>query len=70
MRTTLLIAAVIAALVIPIVAYREAPVPLATVEQGVRELDPVLDMVSNECTPTLQHLEDGLTLIRLCANAR
>jgi hypothetical protein len=70
MRTVFITAAIMAALVIPVVAYREAPVPQVTADEQAGELDPVLDMVSRECTPTLQHLEDGLTLIRLCADAR
>jgi hypothetical protein len=70
MRTILIAAAITAALVIPVVAYQPAPVPLVTAEKEAGELDPVLDMVSNGCTPALQHLEDGLTLIRLCADAR
>jgi hypothetical protein len=67
MRTLLLAAAISAALVIPVVTYREPTAPLATVESQVEELDPVLDMASRGCTPTIQHLEDGLSMIRLCS---
>jgi hypothetical protein len=73
MRTVLLAAAITAALVIPVVAYREPPVPLATQldEQALSiDMDPVLDMAANGCQPTTQEVEGGATLIRLCPNAR
>jgi len=65
MRTILLAAAVIAALVIPVVAYREPPVPLATTELQ-EEIDPVLDMAANGCEPSVQRVGDGWSLVRLC----
>lgn len=65
MRTILLAAAVTAALVIPVLAYREPPVPLATLEPP-ETADPAL-VVARECNPTVQHLEDGWSLVRLCS---
>lgn len=67
MRTILLAAAITAALVLPVVTYREPPVPLAMVaEEQLPDMDPVLDMAANGCEPTLQEIEGGATLIRLC----
>lgn len=71
MRTTLLAAALVAALVIPVVAYREPPVPLATApEVDAIDVDPVLEMAASGCEPSLQPVEGGGTLIRLCPQAR
>ena len=70
MRTMLLAAATTAALVLPIVTYREPPVPMATaLDVQPQDLDPVLDMAASGCQPTFQALEGG-TLIRLCPDER
>lgn len=70
MRTTLLAAALITALVLPVVLYREPPVPLDTAaEVGAVDFDPVLEMAANGCEPTMQPVEGGATLIRLCPQA-
>ncbi len=66
MRTILLVAAISAALAIPIVSYREPPVPLATTEQQ-DEIDPVVEMAASGCKPIVQHVDDDWSLVRLCA---
>ena len=71
MRTILLAAAITAALVIPVVTYREPPAPRATAtEVAAHDLDVVLDMAANGCEPTMQPVEGGATLIRLCPQTR
>jgi hypothetical protein len=71
MRTTLLVAAVIAALVVPVVTYREPPTPRATrLDAPTDDIDPIIDMVALGCSPTLQEIEDGVTLVRLCPQPR
>ena len=71
MRTTLLVAAVLAALVLPVVTYQTPPVPRATAsEVAGPDIDVVLDMAVNECEPTMQPVEGGATLIRLCPQTR
>lgn len=71
MRTTLLVAAVIAALVLPVVTYQAPPAPRATEPQvDAPDFDVVLDMAANGCEPTMQPVEGGATLIRLCPQTR
>ena len=71
MRTTLLVAAVIAALALPVVTYQAPPVPrtIAT-EVAAPDLDVVLEMAASGCEPTMQAVEGGATLIRLCPQTR
>ena len=71
MRTSLLAAAIAAALVLPVVAWREPPVPLATeLDAQPQDLDPVLEMVANGCRPSIRSIDDGLALIQLCPDER
>ena len=71
MRTTLLAAAITAALVLPVVLDRAAPVPLDTApEVDTPDVDAVIEMAANGCEPSLQPVEGGGTLIRLCPQAR
>ena len=71
MRTMLLAAAITAALALPVVLYRSPPAPLATAsESDAAALDAVLEMAANGCEPSLQPIEGGGTMIRLCPQAR
>ena len=71
MRTALLAAAITAALALPVVLYREAPVPLEIAPAvDAPDMDVVLEMAADGCEPSLQPVEGGATLIRLCPQAR
>ena len=71
MRVTLLAAAAAAALVLPVVLDRPPPVPLDTAsEVAAPDIDAVIEMAANGCEPSLQPVEGGGTLIRLCPQAR
>jgi hypothetical protein len=71
MRTMLLTAAITAALALPVVLYRSPPVPLATAPQvDAPDLDIAIEMAANGCEPSLQPVEGGGTLIRLCPQSR
>ena len=67
----LLAVAITAALVLPIVLDRPPPVPLEIApEVDEPNMDVVLEMAANGCEPSLQPVEGGATLIRLCPQAR